>query len=220
MVTCVEMPGEIVVEGRDGGGGVGGRVTSSPVTCSPVALPSQDSSNNSNSSQQEHSHIRSTGFVKENGSFVPNQERISSSVSAVLPASTPTPPPLKPAPSPFSNTFPSLGQMPSLMPGAPAPKSSPTLPAAEREEGGVLSGYPKTTALVSPGPVTISSPSQDNASSVTLSAPVEANQKPSMWGSTPEASQVGHWCLYFTLDLFIYSKKCYSYIQVKTPFRR
>uniref|UniRef100_A0A671N5M5 Lysine-specific demethylase n=1 Tax=Sinocyclocheilus anshuiensis TaxID=1608454 RepID=A0A671N5M5_9TELE len=43
MVTCVEMPGEGVVEGRDGGGGVGGRVTS---TCSPVALPSQDSSNN------------------------------------------------------------------------------------------------------------------------------------------------------------------------------
>ncbi|XP_016361861.1 lysine-specific demethylase 3B-like isoform X5 [Sinocyclocheilus anshuiensis] len=186
MVTCIEMPGEGVVEGRDGGGGVGGRVTS---TCSPVALPNQDSSNNSNSSQQEHSHIRSTGFVKQNGSFVPDQERISSSVSAVLPASTPTPPPLKPAPSPFSNTFPSLGQMPSLVPGAPAPKSSPTLPAAEREEGGVLSGYPKTAALVSPGPVTISSPSQDNASSVTLSAPVEANQKPSMWGSAPEASQ-------------------------------
>uniref|UniRef100_A0A8C1C7A2 Lysine-specific demethylase n=1 Tax=Cyprinus carpio carpio TaxID=630221 RepID=A0A8C1C7A2_CYPCA len=58
MVTCVEMPGEGVVEGR------------------------VDSSNNSNSSQQEHSHIRSTGLVKENGSFVPNQERISSSVSA------------------------------------------------------------------------------------------------------------------------------------------
>ncbi|XP_026098517.1 lysine-specific demethylase 3B-like isoform X2 [Carassius auratus] len=171
MVTCVEMPGE---------GGVGGRVTS---TCSP------GSSNNSNSSQQEHSHIRSTGFVKENGSFVPNQERISSSVSAVLPASTPTPPPLKPAPSPFSNTFPSLGQMPSLVPGAPAPKSSPTLPAAEREEEGVLSGYPKTAALVSPGPVTISSPSQDNASSVALSAPVEANKKPSKWGSAPEAIQ-------------------------------
>ncbi|XP_016426473.1 lysine-specific demethylase 3B-like [Sinocyclocheilus rhinocerous] len=117
------------------------------------------------------------------------KRQISSSVSAVLPASTPTPPPLKPAPSPFSNTFPSLGQMPSLVPGAPVPKSSPTLPAAEREEGGVLSGYPKTAALVSPGPVTISSPSQDNASSVTLSAPVEANQKPSMWGSAPEASQ-------------------------------
>uniref|UniRef100_A0A8C1MEL8 Lysine-specific demethylase n=1 Tax=Cyprinus carpio TaxID=7962 RepID=A0A8C1MEL8_CYPCA len=172
MVTCVEMPGEGVVEGR-------------------VALPSQDSSNNSNSSQQEHSHIRSTGLVKENGSFVPNQERISSSVSAVLPASTPTPPPLKPAPSPFSNTFPSLGQMPSLVPGAPAPKSSPTLPAAEREEGGVLSGYPKTAALVSPGPVTISSPSQDNASSVTLSAPVDANQKPRMWGSTLEDKPFG-----------------------------
>uniref|UniRef100_A0A8C1RRZ8 Lysine-specific demethylase n=1 Tax=Cyprinus carpio TaxID=7962 RepID=A0A8C1RRZ8_CYPCA len=43
MVTCVEVPGEGVVKGRDGGGGVSGRVTS---TCSPVALPSQDSSNN------------------------------------------------------------------------------------------------------------------------------------------------------------------------------
>ncbi|XP_005173197.2 lysine-specific demethylase 3B isoform X3 [Danio rerio] len=185
MVTCVEMPGKGVVEGKDEAGGLGGRVTS---TCSPVALSSQDSSNNSNSSQQEHSHIRSTGFVKENGSFIPNQERISS-VSAVLPASTPTPPPLKPAPSPFSNTFPSLGQMPNLVPGAPAPKSSPTLPSSEREEGGVLSGYPKTAALVSPGPVTISSPSQENTSSVALTAPVDANQKPSMWGSTSEGNQ-------------------------------
>ncbi|XP_059378076.1 lysine-specific demethylase 3B-like isoform X4 [Carassius carassius] len=147
------------------------------------------SGSNTDAEAMEHSHIRSTGFVKENGSFVPNQERISSSVSAVLPASTPTPPPLKPAPSPFSNTFPSLGQMPSLVPGAPAPKSSPTLPAAEREEEGVFSGYPKTAALVSPGPVTISSPSQDSASSVALSAPVEANKKPSKWGSAPEASQ-------------------------------
>uniref|UniRef100_A0A671N5G4 Lysine-specific demethylase n=1 Tax=Sinocyclocheilus anshuiensis TaxID=1608454 RepID=A0A671N5G4_9TELE len=146
-------------------------------------------SNKDTEAMQEHSHIRSTGFVKENGSFVPNQERISSSVSVVLPASTPTPPPLKPAPSPFSNTFPSLGQMPSLVPGAPAPKSSSTLPAAEREEGGVLSGYPKTAALVSLGPVTISSPSQDNASSVALSAPVEANLKPSKWGSAPEVSK-------------------------------
>lgn len=187
MVTCVEMPGKGVVEGKDEAGGLGGRVTS---ICSPVDLPSQDSSNNSNSSQQEHSHIRSTGFVKENGSFIPNQERISS-VSAVLPASTPTPPPLKPAPSPFSNTFPSLGQMPNLVPGAPAPKSSPTLPSSEREEGGVLSGYPKTAALVSPGPVTISSPSQENTSSVALTAPVDANQKPSMWGSTSEGIQVG-----------------------------
>ncbi|XDV36931.1 hypothetical protein PO909_006639 [Leuciscus waleckii] len=144
-----------------------------------------DSGMVSSTCSPDHSHIRSTSFVKENGSFVPNQERISS-VSAVLPASTPTPPPLKPAPSPFSNTFPSLGQMPSLVPGAPAPKSSPTLPASEREEGGVLSGYPKTAALVSPGPVTISSPSQDNASSVALSVPGDANLKPSMWGSTPE----------------------------------
>ncbi|XP_057205404.1 lysine-specific demethylase 3B isoform X2 [Triplophysa rosa] len=179
MVTSVETAGVGVVEGKDAGGGVGGRVTS---TCSPVA--SQGSSNDSTSSQQDH--IRTAGLVKENGS-IPNQERTVSSVSSVLPASTPTPPPLKPAPSPFSNTFPSLGQMPSLVPGAPAPKSSPTLPAPEREDS-VLLGYPKTAALVSPGPVTISSPSQDNASSVALSAPVDANQK-SMWGSTPEASQ-------------------------------
>jgi len=45
--------------------------------------------------------------------------------------------------------------------------------------------------------VTISSPSQDNASSVALSVPGDANQKPSMWGSTPEASQVGHYVRFF-----------------------
>ncbi|XP_051514109.1 lysine-specific demethylase 3B-like isoform X3 [Myxocyprinus asiaticus] len=184
MVTCVKTPAVEVVEGEDGGGGVGGRVTSN---CSPVALPSQDSSNISNSSQQDHSHTRTADFVKENGSSVPNQER-TTSISTVLPVSTPTPPPLKPAPSPFSNTFPSLGQMPSLVPGAPAPKTSPSLPAPEREDN-VLSGYPKTAALVSPGPVTISSPSRENASSVALSAPADANQKPSMWGSTPETSK-------------------------------
>ncbi|XP_052006125.1 lysine-specific demethylase 3B-like isoform X2 [Xyrauchen texanus] len=184
MVTCVKMPSVKVVEGNDGGGGVGGRVTS---TCSPVALPSQDSSNNNNSSQQDHSLIRTAGFVKENGNSVQNQERIAS-ISAVLPGSTPTPPPLKPAPSPFSNAFPSLGQMPSLVPGAPAPKSSPSIPTLEKEES-VLSEYPKTAALVSPGPVTISSPSQNNASSVALSAPVDANQKSRMWGSNSEAVQ-------------------------------
>uniref|UniRef100_A0A671V8I3 Lysine-specific demethylase n=1 Tax=Sparus aurata TaxID=8175 RepID=A0A671V8I3_SPAAU len=88
---------------------------------------------------------------------------------------TPTPPPLKPAPSPFSTTsFPSLGQMPSLVPGAPAPKASPS-PQPDREEAS-QSAYSKTAALVSPGPVTISW-SHDSGPSVALSASVGFSPK-------------------------------------------
>uniref|UniRef100_A0A4W4G4H8 Lysine-specific demethylase n=1 Tax=Electrophorus electricus TaxID=8005 RepID=A0A4W4G4H8_ELEEL len=132
-----------VVEGKDGVGGVVSRGKST-----------------------DHPGNRSAGVIKENGSAILNQDRTGPPATVALPVPTPTPPPLKPAPSAFSNIFPSLGQMPSLVPGAPAPKSSPTALVPEREDG-VLSGYPKTAALVSPGPVTISSPSQDNAPSVT-----------------------------------------------------
>ncbi|TRY83896.1 hypothetical protein DNTS_014650 [Danionella cerebrum] len=182
MVTSVEMLGEGAEEEKD----CMSRLAAS--TCTPVALPNQDSTNTPNPSQQEHSHLRSPVVVKENGDFNPNQEGLSS-IPIALPVSTPTPPPLKPAPSTFSNTFPSLGQMPNLVPGAPNQKSSPTLPATKREEGGIFTAYPKTAALVSPGPVTISSPSHDNTSSVVLSAPVDLNQKPGLWGTAPEASQ-------------------------------
>uniref|UniRef100_A0A8C5GLN2 Lysine-specific demethylase n=1 Tax=Gouania willdenowi TaxID=441366 RepID=A0A8C5GLN2_GOUWI len=58
--------------------------------------------------------------VKENGRTLTIQGAADSTTTL-----TPTPPPLKPAPSPFSTTsFPSLGQMPILVPGAPTPKGS------------------------------------------------------------------------------------------------
>uniref|UniRef100_A0A7N6BIC3 Lysine-specific demethylase n=1 Tax=Anabas testudineus TaxID=64144 RepID=A0A7N6BIC3_ANATE len=100
---------------------------------------------------------------------------------------TPTPPPLKPAPSPFSTTsFPSLGQMPSLVPGAPAAKASPT-PQPDREDAS-QSAYSKTAALVSPGPVTISW-LQDSVPSVALSASVGFSPKAPAWGSQTEGSK-------------------------------
>uniref|UniRef100_A0AAZ1Y411 Uncharacterized protein n=1 Tax=Oreochromis aureus TaxID=47969 RepID=A0AAZ1Y411_OREAU len=87
-------------------------------------------------------------------------------------------------PSPFSTaSFPSLGQMPVLVPGAPAPKVSPS-PQLEREEGN-QAAYSKTAALVSPGPVTISW-SQDSVPSVSLSASVGFSSKTSNWGSQTE----------------------------------
>uniref|UniRef100_A0A8B9K753 Lysine-specific demethylase n=1 Tax=Astyanax mexicanus TaxID=7994 RepID=A0A8B9K753_ASTMX len=173
-----ETPSVGVVEGKDGVGVVTGKGSSN-------ASPEVATAANSTSSQQDHSSGRSVGFIKENGSASQSQDKVGPLLSAVLPVSTPTPPPLKPAPSAFSNTFPSLGQMPNLVPGTPAPKLSPT---AEREDG-VLAGYPKTAALVSPGPVTISSPSQDNTPSVILSAPSDLSQKAPVWGASPEVSQ-------------------------------
>uniref|UniRef100_A0AAQ6APN1 Lysine-specific demethylase n=1 Tax=Amphiprion ocellaris TaxID=80972 RepID=A0AAQ6APN1_AMPOC len=132
------------------------------------------SPSNSSSLQMDQSNAtpRFPGHIKENGRTLPTQGAADSTTTI-----TPTPPPLKPAPSPFSTTsFPSLGQMPILVPGAPAPKASPS-PQPDREES-CQSAYSKTAALVSPGPVTISW-SQDSgpsgsktASGCRLSQPV------------------------------------------------
>ncbi|KAK1804311.1 hypothetical protein P4O66_020320 [Electrophorus voltai] len=185
-VMSGETPVLRVVEGKDG---VGGVVSRGKSTASPEAVTlASRGLTTSTASQQDHPGNRSAGVIKENGSAILNQDRTGPPATVALPVPTPTPPPLKPAPSAFSNIFPSLGQMPSLVPGAPAPKSSPTALVPEREDG-VLSGYPKTAALVSPGPVTISSPSQDNAPSVVLSAPADRSQKTPVWGSPPETSQ-------------------------------
>uniref|UniRef100_A0A8C4H3W1 Lysine-specific demethylase n=1 Tax=Dicentrarchus labrax TaxID=13489 RepID=A0A8C4H3W1_DICLA len=120
---------------------------------------------------------RYPAHVKENGRSL--STGAADSTTAV--AHTPTPPPLKPAPSPFSTTsFPSLGQMPSLVPGAPAPKASPS-PQPDREEAS-QSAYSKTAALVSPGPVTISW-SHDSGPSVALSASVGFSPKGSKTAS-------------------------------------
>lgn len=145
------------------------------------------SPNNNSSLQMDQSNAtpRYTAHVKENGRSIPTQGAADSTTAVTH---TPTPPPLKPAPSPFSTTsFPSLGQMPSLVPGAPAPKASPS-PQPDREEAS-QSAYSKTAALVSPGPVTISWSSHDSGPSVALSASVGFSPKAPTWGSQTEVKQ-------------------------------
>uniref|UniRef100_A0A4W5LVK1 Lysine-specific demethylase n=1 Tax=Hucho hucho TaxID=62062 RepID=A0A4W5LVK1_9TELE len=142
--------GEGAAEGQNGSGSTKGMVTWG----AEVATGGEDG-------------VAPPRYPKENGRSLSTQDRQGSADSTTT--VTPTPPPLKPAPSPFSNTsFPSLGQMPSLVPGAPAVKPSPAPPTPESEEPS-QSTYPKMAALVSPGPVTISSPSQGSAPSVALS---------------------------------------------------
>ncbi len=148
-----------------------GRV-SSPNTNSPLQM------------DQTNATPRYPAHIKENGRLLSTQGAADSTTAT---SHTPTPPPLKPAPSPFSTTsFPSLGQMPSLVPGAPAPKASPS-PQPEREEAS-QSAYSKTAALVSPGPVTISW-SHDSGPSVALSASVGFSPKAPTWGSQTEVRQ-------------------------------
>ncbi|CAN9514912.1 unnamed protein product [Ophioblennius macclurei] len=144
------------------------------------------SPNTTSSVQMEPTNAtpRYPAHVKENGRSLATQGAADSTTAI---AHTPTPPPLKPAPSPFSTTsFPSLGQMPILVPGAPAPKASPS-PQPDREEA-CQSAYSKTAALVSPGPVTISW-SQDSGPSVALSASVGFSAKAPTWGSQTEGSK-------------------------------
>lgn len=146
-----------------------GRV-SSPSTNS---LPQLDQSNITPSRYPTH--------IKENGRSIPTQGAADSTTAVIL---TPNPPPLKPAPSPFTTSFPSLGQMPSLVPGAPAPKTSLS-PQSDREEP----VYSKTAALVSPGPVTISW-SNDSGPSVALSSSVGFCPKTPTWGRQTEVRPV------------------------------
>ncbi|XP_034545376.1 lysine-specific demethylase 3B isoform X2 [Notolabrus celidotus] len=150
-----------------------GRV-SSPNTNTPLQMD-----------QSNATPPRYPAHVKENGRSISTQGAADSTTTA---SHTPTPPPLKPAPSPFSTTsFPSLGQMPSLVPGAPAPKASPS-PQPDREEAS-QSAFSKTAALVSPGPVTISW-SHDSGPSVALSASVGFSPKAPAWGSQTEGSKM------------------------------
>ncbi|XP_045082848.1 lysine-specific demethylase 3B-like isoform X2 [Coregonus clupeaformis] len=162
-----------------GGGGRVNSTTNNNVSSSEVTQGY--ASPNSTSSQMDQSNAPPR-YIKENGRVLSTQDRQGSADSTTT--ATPTPPPLKPAPSPFSNTsFPSLGQMPSLVPGALAPKPTPAGPTPEREEPS-QSTYPKMAALVSPGPVTISSPSQASAPSVALSASLGFSPKPPAWTGT------------------------------------
>ncbi|XP_026213230.1 lysine-specific demethylase 3B isoform X3 [Anabas testudineus] len=153
----------------------------------PIPQGRMSSPNTNSSLPIDQSHAASPRYaaqVKENGPPLPTQGAADSTTTLTH---TPTPPPLKPAPSPFSTTsFPSLGQMPSLVPGAPAAKASPT-PQPDREDAS-QSAYSKTAALVSPGPVTISW-LQDSVPSVALSASVGFSPKAPAWGSQTEGSK-------------------------------
>lgn len=153
---------------------------------SPPASVSSPSTNSS-AVQMDHSNASSPlypALVKENGRLFSLQGAPDSTSNISHP---PNPPPLKPAPSPFSTTsFPSLGQMPVLVPGAPAPKASPS-PQPDREDA-PQSAFPKTTALVSPGPVTISW-SQDSRPSVSLSPSMSFSSKAPAWGGQTEVRE-------------------------------
>ncbi|KAK2904059.1 lysine-specific demethylase 3B isoform X2 [Channa argus] len=155
----------------------------------PQGRVSSPNTNSSLQTEQLHANPpRYPAHVKENGRSLPMQGAADSTTTTTL-THTPTPPPLKlkPAPTPFSTTpFPSLGQMPSLVPGAPAPKASPS-PQPDREEAS-QSAYSKTAALVSPGPVTITW-SHESGPSVALSASVGSSSKTSSWGIQTEVSK-------------------------------
>lgn len=175
-------PAEVMgIWGGDSGERVSSTTTRNGSTSDGAIPPGRVSSLSTASLQTDQSGTppRYTGHVKENGRVLSAQGAPDSTTSV---AHTPTPPPLKPAPSLFSTTsFPSLGQMPSLVPGAPAPKASPS-PQPDREEAS-QSTYSKTAALVSPGPVTISW-SHDSGPSVALSAGF--SPKAPTWGRQTE----------------------------------
>uniref|UniRef100_A0A668A734 Lysine-specific demethylase n=1 Tax=Myripristis murdjan TaxID=586833 RepID=A0A668A734_9TELE len=181
----------MVMWGGEAGGSERVSSTSKNGSSSEGSFPQgRVASPNTNSSlQMEQSNAPSPRYpvhIKENGRLL-STVGAADSTNAVT--HTPTPPPLKPAPSPFSNTsFPSLGQMPSLVPGAPASKASPA-PLPDREEPS-QSAYPRTAALVSPGPVTISSSSHGSGPSVALSASVGFSPKSSNWGNQTEGFRV------------------------------
>uniref|UniRef100_A0A8C7ZXA0 Lysine-specific demethylase n=1 Tax=Oryzias sinensis TaxID=183150 RepID=A0A8C7ZXA0_9TELE len=97
------------------------------------------SPNASLQTNQSNTTPRSLAHVKENGRSLPTQGAADSSSPV-----TPTPPPLKPAPSLFStSSFPSLGQMPILVPGAPAPKVS--LSQQAEQEDACQTSFSKTS---------------------------------------------------------------------------
>lgn len=180
-------PGEVVgIWGGDSGDCVSSTTRNGSSSEGLIPQGRISSLSGTSSLQTDQSNtLRYAAHVKENGRMLSAQGAADSTTSV---AHTPTPPPLKPAPSLFSTTsFPSLGQMPSLVPGAPAPKVSPS-PQPDREEAS-QSNFSKTAALVSPGPVTISW-SHDSGPSVALS--VGFSPKAPTWGRQTEVK------LYFT----------------------
>uniref|UniRef100_A0A8D0CJY7 Lysine-specific demethylase n=1 Tax=Scleropages formosus TaxID=113540 RepID=A0A8D0CJY7_SCLFO len=122
-------------EGEAGGGGAGSSSSGvAPEDVRPQAQGSPDSG-----SSQGPGNLPFSTYTKENGRTL-----VSPGDSAA--PCPPTLPTLRPAPSPFSSTsFPSLGQMPSLVPAASAKLTQPTVP----EKEGALNS--KTPVLAAPG---------------------------------------------------------------------
>ncbi|XP_034037116.1 lysine-specific demethylase 3B isoform X2 [Thalassophryne amazonica] len=180
---------ERMVWGGESSGGERVNTTTKSGSPSEAAFPQGvvSSPNTSSSLQMDQSSAatRCPVHINENGRSLSAQ----GAVDCVIPGThAPTPPPLKPAPSAISSTsFPSLGQMPSLVPGAPSPKVSLSS-QTEREETS-QSAYPKTTALVSPGPVTISWSSHDSSPNVALSASVGFTSNTTTWRNQTEGSK-------------------------------
>ncbi|XP_035264586.1 lysine-specific demethylase 3B isoform X2 [Anguilla anguilla] len=158
-----------------GGARLGNSNNSSPAP--EVGQPQGQGSPNP-SVPQGQSSLRFVSYAKENERALGGQDRPAPGDPPAPP--TPTLPPLKPAPSPFSNTsFPSLGQMPSLVPGG-SPK--PAAASAPEKEGRLA--FPSApTPLVSPGPA-----SSHLSEAGPPAAPLGFSQTPPSWGGAPTES--------------------------------
>lgn len=126
---------------------------------------------------------RFPGHIKENGRSLVSQGAADSTSNI---AHTPVPPPLKLAPAPFSTSFSSLGQMPSLVAGAPTPKASSSV-QPEREEPS-QSAFTKTATQGSAGCVFTPWSAQESNPSVAPSASANFTKAPS-WGTRTESSK-------------------------------
>ncbi|KAG9346748.1 hypothetical protein JZ751_007065 [Albula glossodonta] len=165
-----------------GGGGRLGSNSSNIISKVPdMSFPQGQGSPNPGASQGQPTLCFAT-YTKENGRTLVVQDRPASGDSTAPLA--PTPPPLKAAPSPFSNTsFPSLGQMPSLVPGTSPKPTAVSVP--EREKEGVLPGFSSAAALVSPAPIAASTSShlsEGGTPNMGPAAPLSFSQNPPSWG--------------------------------------
>ncbi|KAI1898430.1 hypothetical protein AGOR_G00072250 [Albula goreensis] len=165
-----------------GGGGRLGSGSSNIISKVPdMTLPQGQGSPNPGASQGQPTLCFAT-YTKENGRTLVVQDRPASGDSTAPLA--PTPPPLKAAPSPFSNTsFPSLGQMPSLVPGTSPKPTAVSVP--EREKEGGLPGFSSAAALVSPAPIAASTSShlsEGGTPNMGPAAPLSFSQNPPSWG--------------------------------------
>ncbi|KAL4631315.1 lysine-specific demethylase 3B-like [Arapaima gigas] len=172
------MPDGVLSWGGEAAGG-GGALNSTDTVPESVR-PEAQCSPNSGPFQGPVSFPFST-CTKENGRTLLVQDR-AGSVESVAPCA-PALPLLRPAPSPFSNTsFPSLGQMPGLVPAALAKHTQSTVP----EKEGTLVGFPTSGTPATPATATSTTSSarvlsEGNAPNVTSSSTLSFSQKTPTW---------------------------------------